>query len=160
LQSYIRWFSKQCNSLPDVVDADIVSVFLSGTTCKSLVHKLGCRKPRTTHELLDVATNHASGKEAVGAVFTDGRAKGKAKQEDQHEGPSSRQEKRKKNDQRRLNAPKGPAQRTNNMVLQGLKSRIFDQLKKFAGHWVRQLPAVLWSFKITPDRSTGSPSSF
>jgi hypothetical protein len=90
LQSYIRWFSKQCNSLPDVVDADIVSVFLSGTTCKSLVHKLGCRKPRTTHELLDVATNHASGKEAVGAVFTDGRAKGKAKRDDQDEGPSSR----------------------------------------------------------------------
>jgi hypothetical protein len=36
--------------------------------------------------------------EAVGPVFTDDRAKGKAKREDQDEGPSSRQEKRKKDD--------------------------------------------------------------
>jgi hypothetical protein len=54
------------------------------------VHKLGCRKPRTTCKLLDTATNHASGEEAVGAFFTDSWAKGKAKQEDQDEGPSSR----------------------------------------------------------------------
>jgi hypothetical protein len=74
-------------------------VFLSRTTCKSLVHKLGCQKPR---ELLDIATNHASGEEAVGAVFTDGRAKGKAKREDQDEGPSSGQGKRKK-DRHRAN---------------------------------------------------------
>ena len=41
LCNYIRRFSKQCNSLP-VVDADVIGVFLSGTHCKSLVHKLGC----------------------------------------------------------------------------------------------------------------------
>jgi hypothetical protein len=98
LQDYIHLLSKQCNFLPDVIDADIVSAFLSRTTCKSLVHKLGCWKLRTTRELLDIATNHASGEEVVGAVFTDGRAKGKAKREDQGEGPSSRQEKRKKDD--------------------------------------------------------------
>jgi hypothetical protein len=96
LRDYIRQFSKQCNSLLDIIDADVVSVFLSGTTCKPLVHMLGCRKPCTTRELLDIATNHASSEEAVGAVFTDGRAKGKAKREDQDEGPSARQEKRKK----------------------------------------------------------------
>jgi hypothetical protein len=89
LQYYIRRFSKQCNSLPDVIDADIVSVFLSGTTCKSLIHKLDCWKLRTTRKLLDIATNHASSEEAVRAVFTDGWAKGKAKREDQDEGPSS-----------------------------------------------------------------------
>jgi hypothetical protein len=81
--------SKQCNSLPGVVNTDVVSAFLSGTTCKFLIHKLGCQKPHTTRELLNIATNHASSKEAVGAVFTDGRAKGKAKREDQNEGPSS-----------------------------------------------------------------------
>ena len=58
LRDYIRCFSKQCNSLPGVVDADVISAFLSGTHCKTLVHKL-----------LDIATNHASGEEAVGAFF-------------------------------------------------------------------------------------------
>jgi hypothetical protein len=98
LQDYIRRFSKQCNSLPNVVDTNVVSAFLSRTTCKSLVHKHSCRKPRTTCKLLDITTNHASGEEAVGAIFTDGWAKGKAKWEDQDEGPSSRQGKRKKKD--------------------------------------------------------------
>jgi hypothetical protein len=69
-----------------------------GPPASSSFHKLGCRKPRTTHELLDITTNHAFGKEEVGAVFTDGRAKGKTKREDQDEGLSSMQEKRKKND--------------------------------------------------------------
>jgi hypothetical protein len=73
LWDYIRRFSRQCNSLPDVVGA-----FLTGTTCKSRDHKLGCQKPRTTRKLLDIATNNASGEEAVGAVFTDGRTTGKA----------------------------------------------------------------------------------
>jgi len=72
LQDYIRRFSKQCNSLPDVVDADVISAFLSRTTYESLIHKLGYLKPRTTHDLLDVATNHAFGEEAVGAVFSGG----------------------------------------------------------------------------------------
>ena len=36
--------------------------------CKTLVHKLGCQKLRTTHELLEIATIHASGEEAVGAL--------------------------------------------------------------------------------------------
>jgi hypothetical protein len=41
------------------------------------------------------------------------------------------------------------------MVLQGLKPRIFDQLNKFAGHWVQELPAILCSLRTTPNRSTG-----
>ncbi|RLM58411.1 hypothetical protein C2845_PM18G06200 [Panicum miliaceum] len=73
LRDYVRQFSKECNSLRNI------SVFLSKTTCKSLVHKLGRRKPRTTRDILDIAMNHASGEEAVGAVFNDGRTMGKAK---------------------------------------------------------------------------------
>jgi hypothetical protein len=72
-----------------MVDANIIGVFLAGTTCKSLVHKLGCRKPRTTRELLDIAMNHTSSEEAVRAVFTDGRTMGKAKRMGQDEGPST-----------------------------------------------------------------------
>ena len=47
----------------------MIGAFLSGTTYGSLVHKLGRRGPWTTKELLDIATSHASGEEAVGAIF-------------------------------------------------------------------------------------------
>ena len=72
LWDYIYRFLKLCNSLPDVIDADVISAFLSGATCESLIHKLGCLKPHTTRDLLDVATNHASCKEAIGVVFNGG----------------------------------------------------------------------------------------
>ena len=80
---------------------DIISAFLSGTTCESLIHKLGCLKPRTTRDLLDVAMNHASSEEVVGAVFSGGWDKGKAKREEQDEGPSAQMGKNNKKDQRR-----------------------------------------------------------
>ena len=53
-----------------------------------MIHKLGCPKPRTTHNLLDIAANHTSSEEAVGVVFSGGQDKGKAKREDEDEGPS------------------------------------------------------------------------
>ena len=37
----------------------------------------------------------------------------------------------------------GQVERANGLILQGLKPRIFDMLKKFAGCWVEELPAVL-----------------
>ena len=70
-------------------------------TCESLIHKLGCLKPCTTRDLLDVATNHASGEEAVRAVFNRGQDKGKAKRADQDEGPSTQRGKKNKKDRRR-----------------------------------------------------------
>ena len=98
LRDYIRRFSKRCNSLPGIVDADVISAFLSGTTYKSLIHKLSCVKPRTTRDLLDIATNHASSEEAVGVVFNGGRDRGKAKREDQGECPSTQKGKKNKKD--------------------------------------------------------------
>ena len=80
---------------------DIINTFLSGTNCESLIHKLGCLKPHTTRDLLDVATNHASGEEAVGAIFNRGQDKGKAKRTDQDEGPSTQRGKKNKKDRRR-----------------------------------------------------------
>ena len=47
--------------------------------CESLIHKLGCLKPRTTRDLLDVTTNHDSNGEAVRVVFNGDQDKGKAK---------------------------------------------------------------------------------
>ena len=69
-------------------------------TYESLIHKLGYLKPRTTHDLLDIATNHASSEEVVGAVFSGGQDRGKAKCEDQGEGPSTQMGKKNKKDQR------------------------------------------------------------
>jgi hypothetical protein len=69
LHEYIQRFSRQCTELPNVTDADVVGAFLTGTTCKELVHELGCKGPRTTRELLDIATNFVFDEEAVGAIF-------------------------------------------------------------------------------------------
>jgi hypothetical protein len=38
-------------------------------TCHTLVHELCHEQSKTTKELLDVASQHASGEEAVGAAF-------------------------------------------------------------------------------------------
>ena len=49
----------------------------------------------------------------------------------------------------------GQVERANGMVLQGLKPRIFNQLNKFGGRWVAELPTVLWSLRMTPSRAIG-----
>ena len=46
-------------------------------------------------------------------------------------------------------------ERANGMVLQGLKPRIFDRLNKYVGRWGAEIPAILWSLRTTPNRSTG-----
>ncbi|XP_012702828.1 uncharacterized protein LOC105914730 [Setaria italica] len=46
----------------------------------------------------------------------------------------------------------GQVERANGMILQGLKPRIFDRLKKFGGRWVAELPAFLWSLRTTPSQ--------
>jgi hypothetical protein len=56
--------------------------------------------PRTTRELLDIASNHADGEESVAATLNTPRSKGKQVM-DHGEGTSSRFKKKKKNDKRR-----------------------------------------------------------
>jgi hypothetical protein len=58
-----------------MADTDVISVFWSGTTCRTMVHELGHDQLKTMKELLDIATRHASSKEAVGAAFILGNAK-------------------------------------------------------------------------------------
>jgi hypothetical protein len=41
------------------------------------------------------------------------------------------------------------------MILQGLKPRIFDKLKPYAGKWVKELPSVLCALRTTPSHATG-----
>jgi hypothetical protein len=74
LREYIRCFSKRCTELLDTTDND---AFQNGTTCTSLIHRLGRRMPRTTRELLDIASNHVDGKEAVAATLNTPHGKGK-----------------------------------------------------------------------------------
>jgi transposase InsO family protein len=49
----------------------------------------------------------------------------------------------------------GQVERANDMILQGLKPRIFKRLDKFRARWVTELPSVLWSLRTTPSRATG-----
>ena len=41
------------------------------------------------------------------------------------------------------------------MILQGLKPRIYNRLKKFGKKWLTELPSVIWSLRNTPSRATG-----
>ncbi|TKC13480.1 reverse transcriptase-like protein [Robertmurraya kyonggiensis] len=49
----------------------------------------------------------------------------------------------------------GQVERANGMILQGLKPRIHNKLKKFGHKWVQELPSVIWSLRTTPSRATG-----
>ena len=45
--------------------------------------------------------------------------------------------------------------RANAEVLRGLKTRTFDTLQKHDMRWIEELPVVLWSLRMTPNRATG-----
>jgi transposase InsO family protein len=49
----------------------------------------------------------------------------------------------------------GQVERMNAEVLRGLKTRAFDKLLKCGRCWIDELPVVLWSLRMTPNRATG-----
>ena len=49
----------------------------------------------------------------------------------------------------------GQVERANGMVLSGIKPRLIEPLLRSPGCWLDELPAVLWSLRTTPNRSTG-----
>ena len=63
-------------------------------TTSGASHKQGCQKLRIIRELLDIATNDTSGKEAVGAVFVWDQPAAKTKRDNPDE-PSAGREGRK-----------------------------------------------------------------
>jgi hypothetical protein len=69
LWDYIQRFSSKCHELSKVSDTDVTSAFWSGASYRTLEHELDRDQPKTTKELLHITTRHASGEEAVGAVF-------------------------------------------------------------------------------------------
>jgi hypothetical protein len=54
----------------------------------------------------------------------------------------------------------GHVERANDMILQGLKPRIYNDLNKFGKRWIKELPSVVWSLRTTPSRATGFSSFF
>jgi len=49
----------------------------------------------------------------------------------------------------------GQVERANDMILQGLKPRIYNDLNKFGRRWMKELPSVVWSLRTMPSRATG-----
>ena len=49
----------------------------------------------------------------------------------------------------------GQVERSNGLVLSGIKPRLIEPLERSAGCWLDELPSVLWSLRTTPNRSTG-----
>ena len=49
----------------------------------------------------------------------------------------------------------GQVERANGLILSGIKPRLVVQLERSAGCWLDELPAVLWSLRTTPNKSTG-----
>jgi transposase InsO family protein len=49
----------------------------------------------------------------------------------------------------------GQVERANDMILQGLKPRIYNDLSKFGRRCMKELPSVVWSLRTTPSRAKG-----
>jgi hypothetical protein len=49
----------------------------------------------------------------------------------------------------------GQVERSNGLILVGIKPRLIEPLEKTPGCWLDELPSVLWSLRTTPNRSTG-----
>jgi hypothetical protein len=49
----------------------------------------------------------------------------------------------------------GQVERANGMILQGLNPRIHNDLNKFGKWWMKELPSVVWSLRMTPSRAMG-----
>ena len=54
----------------------------------------------------------------------------------------------------------GQEECANQEILHGIKSRLIEKVESSLGCWVDELPAVLWSLRTTPNRSTGSTPYF
>ena len=46
-------------------------------------------------------------------------------------------------------------ERANGLILSGIKPRLVEPLERSAGCWLDELPAVLWSLRTPPNKSTG-----
>ncbi|XP_039787136.1 uncharacterized protein LOC120653452 [Panicum virgatum] len=49
----------------------------------------------------------------------------------------------------------GQVERANGLILQGLKVRIFDPIKKYGAKCLQELPRVVWGLRMQRSRATG-----
>jgi hypothetical protein len=49
----------------------------------------------------------------------------------------------------------GQVERTNGLILQGLKARIFGPIEKYGSKWIQELPRVVWGRRTQRSRATG-----
>ncbi|XP_039818505.1 uncharacterized protein LOC120681011 [Panicum virgatum] len=49
----------------------------------------------------------------------------------------------------------GQVERTNGLILQGLKARIFDLIEKYGAKWLQELPRVVWGLRTQKSQTTG-----
>ena len=54
----------------------------------------------------------------------------------------------------------GQVEKANGLLLQGLKPRLYDPIKKYGGKWAQELPAVLWGLRTQQSRATGQSPYF
>ena len=52
----------------------------------------------------------------------------------------------------------GQVERANGLILASVRPRLVEPLVRSPGSWLDELPAVLWSLRTTPNRSTGCAS--
>nr|XP_020185193.1 uncharacterized protein K02A2.6-like [Aegilops tauschii subsp. strangulata] len=52
----------------------------------------------------------------------------------------------------------GQFERANDLIMSGIKPRLIEPLVRSPDSWLDELPAVLWSLRTTPNRSTGQRS--
>ena len=54
----------------------------------------------------------------------------------------------------------GNVERANSIILQWIKTQIFDRLKAYDKKWAQEVPTVLWSMRMTSCRATGETPFF
>ena len=51
-------------------------------------------------------------------------------------------------------------ERINELIIDGLKKRIFDSTNKKGGKWLAKLPMVIWGLHTQPSNATGQTPFF
>jgi hypothetical protein len=51
-------------------------------------------------------------------------------------------------------------ERSNGMILEALRKKVFDKSEKLAGKWIRELPYVVWSLRTKPRRALRGNTPF
>jgi hypothetical protein len=54
----------------------------------------------------------------------------------------------------------GQVERTNGLIIDGLKKRLYDENSKKGGKWIHELPHIVWGLRTQPSKATGQTPFF